>query len=260
MFHYMYQMKRLDDLTIEKITSLTKSGLSLNNITKITGLSKSIVYYWFRKVSKNKMPKVSINQSLQEEIGEFIGAFCGDGNYFLDKNYQYKIRIYLGLHEEWYANHLNEHTKKIFSKYGKVWCDRKRKICIFRIMGVDVISFIKDKVSWEGRKAYSIRLKNNRKMYTKDFKIGFLRGLYMTDGWLNKETGNVGFGCTSKNLVDDFSNILSEFSIEHHRYSFDKEGRKTLFYLRIPRRYSKEFLREIKIKKMLPTGISGKAF
>jgi len=73
-----------------KIKKLAESGVSLNKISQKLTLKKSTTYYWFRKFSKNKMHKVKINRFLDEEIGEIIGAFCGDGNFYKDKRYQYR--------------------------------------------------------------------------------------------------------------------------------------------------------------------------
>jgi len=254
-------MRRLNDKEIEKIKKLAEKGYSLNKISKILDIKKSAVYYWFKKHSLRKMPKVTINRLLDEQIGEIVGAFCGDGNYYVGRKYGHQIRLYLAYDEGWYAEHLNEYFRKVFNKRGRIWFDRKRKnLCLLRIFGIDIINFLKEFVTWQKNKTYSIHLNNPTNKASRNFLIGFLRGLYLTDGWLNQKKGTANFGCTSPELVNNFSDCLRMFSIEHNRYSFDKAGRKTLFYLTIPRKDAPKFFKLIKIKKVLPLGISGKAF
>jgi len=206
------------------------------------------------------MPKVVIDRRPGEKIGEIVGAFCGDGTYYIDKNYKHSIAISLAKNEKWYANYLNNCFYNVFHKKGWIWLDTKKNLILLRIFGVDIIKFIHEFAVWKDVKTYSIKLKKSISNYDKKFLIGFLRGLYMTDGWLNKGKSTANFGCTSQELVDNFSKCLSKFEIAHHRYSFEKEGRKELFYLTIPKEECYKFFNLIKIKKMLPRGISGKTF
>lgn len=253
-------MKRLDKKTKIKIENLAKKGISLNKISKRLELSKSVTYYWFKKSSLHKMPKIIINDSLKEEIGEIVGAFCGDGNYYVDRNYRYQIQIYLAADEKWYADHLNNYFKKVFNKHGWIWYNKIDHIILFRILGIDIINFIKKFVDWKINKTYTISLKNSIATYDEQFLIGFLRGLYITDGWYDKTGYTANFGSTSSKLVENFASVLNLFSIKYYTYNYQKEGRKIFYRLTIPRNNAQLFFRTIKIKEMLPRGISGKAF
>jgi hypothetical protein len=240
-------MRRLSDKEITTIGKLAKTGHSLNAISDKLNLHKSAVYYWFRKSSPRKMSKVTINRKLDEDIGEIIGAFCGDGNYYVGKKYEHKIRIFLSHDECWYAEHLSGCLKRVFDKQGSIWIDNKRGLCLLRIFGIDIINFLKEFVTWDGNKTYSIRLKECDGISRK-FMLGFLRGLYFTDGWFNKKRKTSNFGCTSPKLTNDFSKCLHRLEVYHHLYSYDKEGRATLFYLVMPPKSTEKFLKMVKIK------------
>jgi hypothetical protein len=119
---------------------------------------------------------------------------------------------------------------------------------LFRIFGIDIINFIKKYIDWKINKTYSVLLRKSINNYENQFLIGFLRGLYITDGWLDKTNRTASFGCTSPKLVKNFADILNRFSINHHQYSYQKEGRMRLFYLTIPRNNTQHFFELIKIK------------
>jgi len=253
-------MKRLDNETKIKIEKFAKAGFSLNKISRKLNLQRSVTYYWFRKFSSHKMPKIVINNSLREEIGEIVGAFCGDGNYYINKNYGHQVQIYLAENEEWYAHHLDNCFKKVFSKSAWIWHNRTDHLFLFRIFGIDIINFIKTFVDWKINKTYSVSLKKSINNFDEEFLIGFLRGLYLTDGWLDKTTNTANFASTSPRLMKNFADILNLFSINYHRYHYQKEDRKMLYKLNIPRNNAQKFFEVIKIKEVLPRGISGKTF
>lgn len=64
--------------------------MSLISIIKKIRLPKSVVYYWFVKEKGKKIKPIKICNDLEEEIGEIMGVFAGDGNFYLDSNYRYR--------------------------------------------------------------------------------------------------------------------------------------------------------------------------
>ena len=77
---------------ISLIKEMAKNNCSLNEISKELKKSKTTVYYWFLKFRGRKLKPLSIDRSDEFLIGQFVGAFAGDGNFFFDKKrYHYRI-------------------------------------------------------------------------------------------------------------------------------------------------------------------------
>ena len=73
------------------IYNMLNEGRSLNRISRQLSLNKSTVYYHYRKIFGKKTKDVNIAYVSDNKIGEFVGAFAGDGCYFKGKNYHYTI-------------------------------------------------------------------------------------------------------------------------------------------------------------------------
>lgn len=205
-------MRRLTQKERSLIKELSKRGLSINKICNKLHLKKSVVYYWFRKYVHKKNNKVKINYTLEEEIGEIIGAFAGDGNYYFDpRNYSYKIRFYLSPDEGKYAEKLSLKINKLFNKKPRIY--KYSYIIIVEIISKDAANFLKNYLSWKKSKTHTVQLIRPTSKYSINFLKGFCRGLFDTDGWVTKN--NLMISCVSDNLMEDLSYSLKSFSIQH---------------------------------------------
>tara|TARA_Y100000034_G_C6806195_1_gene362002 strand:- start:353 stop:1033 length:681 start_codon:yes stop_codon:yes gene_type:complete len=176
------------------------------------------------------------------QIGELIGSFAGDGNFYYSshgRSGHYRIRYYLSYKDDMdyskYLSHLlemmNLRTNTFFKKY-------KGKLSVIELVvrSKDFYKFIRKYLIWEGKKTYSVRLKSYINGYSDDFLRGFVRGLMDTDGFV--EISGVAFGVVSRDLVLNFEAILSKFNIGSKLSIKPGKGNcKDCYLCRIPRRY-----------------------
>lgn len=252
-------MKRLNEQQKSIIKRLAKSGMSINKICKKLNLPKSTVYYWFRKTIGRKIKKVTIKNNLEEEIGEIIGIFAGDGNFYMDKNYRYRVRFYFSNDEIRYAQKVNWLLKQVYGKYGRVFT--QGNMILIQIISKDISNHIKKFLFWEGKKTYSVRLKKQPKYYSLDFLKGFCRGLMDSDGWSTK--GNLMISCVSEKLMNNLSESLTICGVPHLKTKWkrkDEVKSQTAIFLKKERaiKYSKIIGTSNSKKKIMPlAGISG---
>lgn len=251
-------MKRLNKqqrLTIEK---LAIKDWSLNKISKKLNLPKTTVYYWFRKAVGRKIKPVIINRSSDEKIGEIIGIFAGDGNYNYDlKTGNYRIRIYFNKKEEEILNYYASLIKFISNKKPRIYLSRSMKI--IAIDSKKLIEFIKENLAWERRnKTRTIMLKKTIKHYSKNFIVGFLRGLIDSDGYVRKERKEIYFGSVSKNLIKNFANSLELFDFKYKIYQQKQKRGSPIFYkVRITNNEVIRFCEKIRPIKGILSGYVG---
>lgn len=232
---------RLSEEDKDHLKRLTLEGKSLNTISKLTGLGKTTIYYQVRKFKPRQWCKMEINLS-EFEIGELVGAFAGDGNYYHkkydpspegNKDSRYRIRYFLSLNSEQdYALYLIALLKRLNLNPGKYIREKEGTICI-NLNSKDFSLFIKKYLRWEEDKTFSIRLRNELDQYSEEFLKGFARGLMDTDGFMND--ANATCACISKRLIDNLGDIFTKFNIVHSRTSLQPSGknRRLLFYARV---------------------------
>ena len=112
-------MARLTNSEKETIINLINNNVSINNISGITNKAKSTIYHHYLKLKGRKcvIPKFNFSEN---ELGEFIGMFAGDGSFFFDKNlYKYNIKIFTGFQDKNYKEEQIVFLNKIFNKTGK---------------------------------------------------------------------------------------------------------------------------------------------
>jgi len=214
---------------------------SLNQLSNKLGLSKTTVYYWYKKSGKGKkMVKVSINETDQEKTGEFIGAFAGDGNYTKDGNYRHQISISLNSKDVEYILHLSELIKFIFGKEPWRYTRTEYHVTIIRIVSKDALNFIAKYLYWSDNKTRTVQLSKHVSPSTK-FGIGFLRGLMDTDGYLGKNQKIAVFSTISEGLASNITDYLTKFDIQYKLY-IQKDKRpniKPVFRIRVTRDFTK---------------------
>jgi len=223
----------------QKIINRINENISINNISKELNLAKSTIYYHYRKIKGKKFKDIEFNFKSKKEIGEFLGIFSGDGNFTLT-NYKHKIRIYTGYYEKEYANNLEEFLSKGLKK--KPWRWDNKSVIILQYSSKKLYNFIQTYLKWEGKKTYTIRLSNLN--HSKEFFIGFLKGLYDTDGSYNKSKNTVAFYTVSNNLASQIEFILKDkLRIKYGKYINKREGRSPLHQIQIYGKNSHNILR-----------------
>jgi len=229
-------------ISSEAITMI-KEGKSLNQIIKSTSFNKSSLYYHYKKLNGKKFKHVTINEKDKEKIGEFLGIFAGDGNfYFSKKLYKYSIRIYTGLYEKQYADYINNFLKELFKKEPQRYVNKDNNVITTCYYSKDIYELIKKYLIWEDNKTKTIRLKVIRDK-DKAFLIGFLRGLFDTDGGIYKPKKKVAFGTASENLANQIREIIVQLGMTPGFYKYKN---KDFWYLDMYGENSYKFMKLIK--------------
>lgn len=241
---------RLSNEIKDTLKELTLEGKSLNDISKLTGLGETTIYYQVKSLKPRQWRKMEINLS-EFEIGELIGAFAGDGNYYHkdygsgikgnkdyesgikgNKDCRYRIRYFLSLKsDQEYADYLTNLLKNLNLNPGRYIREKDNTICV-DISSKSFIELIKRYLKWDEDKTFTIRLKDDLNFYSEDFLKGFARGLMDTDGSINES--NAVCACISKRLIDNLGEIFNKFQIIHSRSSLIRGGNtRELFYARV---------------------------
>jgi hypothetical protein len=208
----------------DEVIGMIKSGKSLNAISKETDIAKSSLYFHYKKLFGKKYKTTTTNKDSKEDLGEFIGVFAGDGNYFFDrKKYHHRIRIYTGHYEKDYSKYLSGFLTKLFSKPPRVYKNSRKDVIISEYCSRDIYSLIKEYLEWETDKTKEVRLKNIDKL-EQEFLIGFLRGIFDTDGGINLKKNKAAFGTSSKNLAYQIKNILESLDLKPGFYKYKDKG------------------------------------
>ncbi|MEK6928210.1 MAG: LAGLIDADG family homing endonuclease [Nanoarchaeota archaeon] len=242
--------QRLSKEEIETITRLTKEGKSLNYLSKLLNLNKPTIYYQVRKFKPRikKEFKVNLNDF---QIGELIGAFAGDGNYyhrdyhkdFPSNSCSYLVRYFLTFPKERdYANYLFTLLKSL--NLNPNLNERKPSVFVVSVKSKEYISFIKKYLIWEKDKTFTIRLDKDISQYPDDFLKGFARGLMDTDGFMS--SGNSACACISQELINNLDNIFKKFGLETTRTVLARGGNtRPLYYVRVRRRSLEDYSKVI---------------
>lgn len=208
---------RLNSSQITKIEKLAGNGRSLNEIASLLNIKKTTAYYHFRKIRMRTMVKPKIKFDSDEELGEVVGIFAGDGSfYFEKKNYHYQLRIHFGIKNVDYLKYVKNLLEKSFGKKFNVKKDGNKKL-VLQTYSRDIIEFFFRFLDFESSiKSKTIFLK--RKFLTnKIFLKGFLKGLLDTDGTISttKYGIKIAFYTSSNKLARQISRSLNDFKIKH---------------------------------------------
>jgi len=239
-------LRRLNEKQRNLIKNLALEGFSLNTISKKLNLPKTTVYYWFRKAVGRKIKKVKINDNNKEKVGEIIGLFAGDGNFFFDKkNCEYRVRFYLSRFENNILKHYFRTIASVFGKNPRVYT--RESMNIMEIVSKDVISFIRRYLIWDdGSKTQTIKLSKGLDELSPDFLIGITRGLIDSDGYVRKNRREIYFGTVSKGLLKNFIDYLNKLDIKFKVYRQIQSNCSTFFKLRITNEEVAKFCNLIK--------------
>lgn len=233
----------------EKIISMIKKGDSLNKICRKTGIGKSTLYFHYKKLKGKKIPLIKFNFPNENELGEFMGIFAGDGSFCKRPNSHYVIRVYIGFYEKHYADALNIKFLEWFNKKPQIYLSYyqgKKSMVTLCYYSKDIYDLIKKYLKWEGTKTFSVRL-NELNLEKIDFNSGFLRGLIDTDGNFYAPKKRISFSTISKELANQVSLIIKNLiEISPNLNITKKEGRHDLYTLTLHGKNAKKLINLIK--------------
>jgi hypothetical protein len=178
-------MARLNPKIKNKIISLVLKGKSLNYINNLTSVGKTTIYYYMRKLKGRKITLVKIDKRDNERIGEFMGLFAGDGNFYFDKKtYRWRLRITFNEKDsnlvEYYRNSITKLTSKKPHTYSA------SSVKILALDSKVLTLFILKYLTWFDKKTKNVTLRNKVLLKDEMFRRGFLRGLVDSDGYVRK--------------------------------------------------------------------------
>ena len=224
-------MKRLNRKEKKTISSLIKKGKSLNYISKLVNKNKSTLYYHYKNLFGKKLKDLEIDSKDDLFIGELIGLFVGDGYCFFDKKkYVYSIRLYFNNTEKDYVNSIINLFYEKLNK--KPHLNRVKNVLVLRYYSKELFNFILGYVGWgisinragHNKKSRTVFLKDLP--YSKEFKIGFLRGFVDTDGHISNK--KINFASASKKIMEQTNSFLTDLGFNDFNYFFYKEKRPNM--------------------------------
>jgi hypothetical protein len=231
-----YERFSTEDLKL--IRKLTDEGKSLKYLSDLFNVRKNSIYYQVRKF-KPRIKKDFVANLSDFQIGELIGAFAGDGNYyhqpynkdFPHRSTHHRIRYSLTYSKEKdYAEYLKNLLFK--TNLNPHIINRNNSDLILTVNSKEYINFIKTYLIWDKDKTLTIKLKNKISENSEDFLKGFARGLMDTDGFLN--SSNVICACISKELINNLSDIFVKFGLNITRTSLNRGGNtRELYFVRV---------------------------
>lgn len=243
---------RLIAYEIMLITDLIKHKFSLRAIAQELGKSKTTIYYHFRKIRGKTYEPLKINTKNQEDIGEFMGLFAGDGSFFKDSNYHYIVRLHFNVTEVKFTEDLIQNVlMHLFKRKPRIFISKGNVISLI-YYSKEIYNFIRQYLVWNknGRKTYSVHL--IRRNHTKGFMKGFLRGSVDSDGHIGAKN-NISFASVSKRLIDDIKDYLNKFNFEYGLSCYDRGGnRKRIYHIRLRRKEYRRFITLINPRNKKP--------
>lgn len=235
---------RLDQECLNSILKLVEEGLSLNEISKRLGKSKTTIYYHFRKIKGKTVKPITLRLNEPELLGEFMGLFAGDGSVSKTRDYKHRIYLHFNLKDNLFVEDLIKNVLlKLFGKRPMIFTKENRlNLCYY---SKSISQLLRVYLAWEAsaRKTYSVRLQEGT--YPRSFMIGFLRGCLDSDGHLTSK--DISFATVSPGLKDNIVSFLQAFNFEHSvRLNKEKRSNRVdIFHIRLFRKDYTRFIKEI---------------
>lgn len=227
-----------------KIINLIQKGESIPKISKQLNVAKSTIYYHYKKIKGRKFSLTRIPKD-DKVLGEFVGAFAGDGSFFHGKKTgHYTIKFHLhGKDDHEYYLYLERLIKNNFNKKLRVYRPKKNQLEL-SLYSKEIFKMLNYFLILEG-KTKNVCLKGNIDDYSDDFLKYFLRGLFDTDGGVNKY--RIMLKTISKNLMEQASRILFKFLIPHKliKITDPRPNCQDCYQITIRKSYIKRFSDEI---------------
>lgn len=226
-----------------------KEGKSLNAIRKELHLGKSTIYYHYKKIRGKKYIPAQFSPQASELEGEICGIFAGDGSqYYERKKGNYEVNVHFGGHKRAYAEYVKYLFESFFHKTFRLRY-QKPGTFLLRTQSKEIFYYFKQYMEYEpSHKHDTVHL--NRMDLPREFKLGFLRGLFDTDGCLWKDVKNhrlrAFFYSTSESLSQQTKQLLAEFNVSATTWVRKHPTYKPLFTLQLATHSIDIFLKEVK--------------
>lgn len=243
-------MIRLTSTQKENIAKLIKKGNSLNKISKFLNLSKTTVYYHFRKIKGKTIKLPIINFPSEKVKGEVVGIFAGDGSLcFVPNDYAYVVRIHSSICNFDYLFYVKKLFERCFGTKFRI-CEYKTKRFLEKRSKLIYHFFFKFLDFNPRNKSNTIKLKKN---LSDEFKLGFLIGLFDTDGTITKDKEGglrMVYFTSSKSLANQLKKTIKEFGFECNITKSKDECNQIFLYRNSIRKFAK-FINSYKVNKRL---------
>lgn len=245
-------MNRLNARIKSIVISSIKNKDSINKICSKTGLAKSTVYYYYKKINGKKYKSPNCSITFSDYGGEIVGIFSGDGSqYHYLPNGNYFTTIHFG-NVVGYVDYVKNIYDSFFEKPWRKWKESTKEGLIkyrLRVSDKKIFHFFKSYLDYDPKSKHNTCAIKNIAL-TRPFKIGFLRGFFDTDGCLSTSNDRVRvfYYTTSQKLADQMKCFLEELGISSTiRCERRKNlGWKDLFVLRIREKEVNKFLNLVK--------------
>ncbi len=198
--------------------------------------------------------RLGIKPVFSEKEGEIAGIFAGDGSQHFDrKRYDYQVNVHFGKKNYWYALYVKNLFESFFKKRFRLNWDNSSKLRI-RTESKEIFNFFANYLTYEPQvKHCTVRLKLNK--LPMKFKIGFLRGLFDTDGCLKyiplEKRTRLYYTTTSRILAKQVSLTLNKLEIKNSIYVRTPINEKTVYVVNIPKPATHKFINVVKPMKAL---------
>lgn len=243
----------IQELKTKMIVKL-RSGVSINKIAASTGLGKSTIYYYYKKIKGKKYREPQFTSMASEIEGEIVGIFAGDGSQYYDRSsWHYEVNIHFGGHNFSYAKYVQRLFESFFHKKFRLHHESRGTIRV-RTDSKTIFNYFSNYLSYDPQvKHVTVRLKTTN--LPMQFKVGFLRGLFDTDGCIIRSYSNekhgqsvrhISFHTTSVCLHNDVGEILTQLGISFSQWvQKDKRGYKDMYRTRIRKDSVNSFIKHV---------------
>lgn len=242
-------MVHLNSLIKKELITQINKGISINNMVKNLLLNKSTIYYYYKKLKGKKYKEANFILGASEIEGEIVGVFAGDGSqYFEPKSYSYEVNVHFGGKNEAYAIYVKNLFENYFNKKFWLIFDKRGTIRL-RTKSKKIFYFFNNYLNYSPQiKHFTVKLHNLN--FPKPFKIGFLRGLFDTDGsilYKRKEKRiRIYFCTTSYELIKQIKILLEEFNFKFTYFVSKRSNHKDLYNVQLLKESNDKFLNLIK--------------
>jgi ribonucleoside-diphosphate reductase alpha chain len=221
-----YVWRRLEDIKIGDWLALQKDTFIDNKDERLPEFTKSPHF---------NAAKVLFPRAVSKELGEFIGAFIGDGAITRNKHKTGRLIFSFSDEDKDLKNHILNIAQDIFGVrpvVQKKKNDASTNYFFNATMLIDWLHFIRvDKTS--SLKARVPEIVFNK---TREFAEGFLRGLFSTDGTVTDE-GYPSLSSAAIDLIEDTQQLLLALGIPSKVRKItnrkDAFGKNPIYQLRI---------------------------
>jgi hypothetical protein len=208
---------KLTQIKVETLQTLAKSGMSLREISRQTGVNFSTVHKYAKQFSKQQSV-MDFSVYSDGELGYIVGFFVGDGSQMNEeKSGHYGVKFALDHKRD---SDITAFLMQLFEKGGK-------RVTLYpmgsweqmKIYSKKLLLFFRDFVRYDSHSERSLKVLVDPSRWSKDFSLGFLGGLIDADGHVledKRNSSHFGAVITSANplLVQQVAELLTRLGLK----------------------------------------------